>query len=286
MIQLRFPELIDHIVDVLSPMEVAAKIARQEFCEQHHAAPEEVGVFFITPCPAKMTSIRRPIGLEKSNVDGAISIVDIYGLLSSQLTRTDVCYDKALASFAGIGWANSGGEASAVGCEDVLAVDGIGQVIHVLEEIENNRLTDLTFFEGLACYGGCVGGPLVFENGFVAKNKLHKLIEAGAKTRPKTAESVQPMPDADLTFSRPLGEQPVMKLDENFSKALQMMEQIEKLTADLPGLDCGSCGAPTCAALAEDIVRGKAVEMDCIFKLKERVTILAKQMIDLSDMHQ
>ena len=29
------------------------------------------------------------------------------------------------------------------------------------------------------------------------------------------------------------------------------------MTKRLPGLDCGSCGAPTCRALAEDIVRGE-----------------------------
>ena len=38
---------------------------------------------------------------------------------------------------------------------------------------------------------------------------------------------------------------------------------IEKLLEKLPGLDCGACGSPTCRALAEDIVRGKAEEIDC-----------------------
>ena len=37
--------------------------------------------------------------------------------------------------------------------------------------------------------------------------------------------------------------------------ALQKMELLETLQKDLPGLDCGSCGAPTCRALAEDIVQ-------------------------------
>ena len=41
------------------------------------------------------------------------------------------------------------------------------------------------------------------------------------------------------------------------------------ITAELPGLDCGSCGAPTCKALAEDIVRGEASVNDCIFVLRE-----------------
>ena len=34
-------------------------------------------------------------------------------------------------------------------------------------------------------------------------------------------------------------------------------------------MDCGSCGAPTCRALAEDVVRGFASEDDCIYRLRE-----------------
>ena len=80
-IQVRFPDLIDHIVDIRQPMEVAADIARTEFCRKHECAPEDVGVFFITPCPAKMTAIRSPIGQKKSCVDGAISMTEIFGRL-------------------------------------------------------------------------------------------------------------------------------------------------------------------------------------------------------------
>ena len=31
-------------------------------------------------------------------------------------------------------------------------------MIRVLEEIEDNRLPGLRFFEGMACFGGCIGG--------------------------------------------------------------------------------------------------------------------------------
>ena len=47
------------------------------------------------------------------------------------------------------------------------------------------------------------------------------------------------------------------------------------------GLNCGACGAPSCQGLAEDIVQGKAHEIDCIFKLRGSVHKLAKGMMDL-----
>ncbi|QIB26608.1 (Fe-S)-binding protein [Caloranaerobacter azorensis] len=57
-----------------------------------------------------------------------------------------------------------------------------------------------------------------------------------------------------------------MKLDENIVEAIRKIEEIKKLTNLLPGLDCGSCGAPSCRALAEDIVRGYGKIEDCIFR--------------------
>lgn len=284
LIQVRFPELIDNIVDVLSPMEVAAKNAKEDFCKKNNVSPDQVGVFFITPCPAKMTSVRNPIGLTKSYVDGAISILEIYGLLSANMKRADLQFKGKHASLKGVGWANSGGESKAVGNQSSLAVDGIHEVIKVLEEIENGKLPNLCYFEGLACQGGCLGGPLTFENPYVAKNRLRTLMSPGERNVEINLTSQEQ--SENVCFSVPISEQPAMKLDDNITKAMYMLENIEKITAQLPGMDCGSCGAPTCRALAEDIVLGNATEMDCVFRLKERVKNLAQQMIDLSNMRK
>jgi Na+-translocating ferredoxin:NAD+ oxidoreductase RNF subunit RnfB len=37
------------------------------------------------------------------------------------------------------------------------------------------------------------------------------------------------------------------------------------LKKQLPGIDCGACGAPSCEALAEDVVCGLALPDSCIF---------------------
>jgi Na+-translocating ferredoxin:NAD+ oxidoreductase RNF subunit RnfB len=58
---------------------------------------------------------------------------------------------------------------------------------------------------------------------------------------------------------------------------------MEKTLETLPGLDCGSCGSPSCKALAEDIAQGSATEADCVFKLREHVRDLAKEMVNLAE---
>ena len=268
-------------------MELAAIMARREFCKSHDAKPEDVGCFFITPCAAKVTAIRNPIGHENSAVDGAISIMEIYGLLSSH-TRGQVQqqeYATAATSY-GVSWANSGGEARAVCPENSLAVDGIENVIRVLEEIENNKLNDLQFFEGSACTGGCVGGPLTFENNYVAKNAVRKLAETMDGTHPDDKVDVSILDKYPLYGRKPILPNSVMQLDEDIVEAMCKMERMEQIVKGLPGYDCGSCGSPTCRALAEDIVRGYAREMDCVHKLKEQLKIMAQQMVNLAQNHK
>ena len=49
------------------------------------------------------------------------------------------------------------------------------------------------------------------------------------------------------------------------------MQAAEEIFGHLPKLDCGSCGAPTCRAMAEDVALGLASEDDCIFRMRERL---------------
>ena len=47
-----------------------------------------------------------------------------------------------------------------------------------------------------------------------------------------------------------------------------MMMAIEKLQEELPGIDCGSCGAPTCRAFAEDIVKNQTTIDNCLIRCR------------------
>ena len=280
LIQVRFPDLIDHIVDVRQPMEVAAMIARREFARKHGVDPKDIGCFFISPCPAKVTAIRNPIGHDESAVDGGISVLEIYGLLSSQIRNAPVDLTLEQASDLGVGWARSGGESYAVSPENSMAVDGIENCIRVLEEIEDNRLKGLEFFEGAACTGGCVGGPLNFENNYVARSGIRRL--ASRDPNPDLNVDNGMMTKYDLYDSKRIMPNTAMKLDDDLMEAMRKMERIEKIYSELPGFDCGSCGSPTCRTFAEDIVQGDATKMDCIHKMKEQLRVMAQQMVNLA----
>ena len=282
LIQVRFPELIKHIVDMRQPMEVAASVARAEFCKKKGCDPSDVGCFFITPCPAKMTAIRTPIGQKKSELDGAISMMDIYGLLVPHINEMLSDTEYHLATGYGVAWSTSNGEANAICPDNSLSVDGINNVIRVLEEVENNKLSDLIYLEGNACVGGCVGGPLTFENSYVAKNTIRKMVQRMPPTHPDKAVKSSTLNKYPTKNDLPFEPNDADKLDDNMVEALRKMNRMNEIIKRLPGYDCGSCGSPTCATFAEDIVRGFATEMDCVHLLRERLKVMAEDMVELA----
>ena len=116
-----------------------------------------------------MTDIEMPLGIEKSQVDGAIAISEIFPELSHKMDHLERWSPWANSGIIGVGWSTSGGEPPRFSTKKYLAADGIENVIRVLEEIEDERIGDLDFIELNACSGGCVGGVLCVENPYVAK---------------------------------------------------------------------------------------------------------------------
>ncbi|MDQ7794355.1 MAG: [Fe-Fe] hydrogenase large subunit C-terminal domain-containing protein [bacterium] len=283
LIQVRFPSLVDHIIPLHTPMDVAALLARRQAREQHGLADGDVGTWFITPCPAKLTAVRQPVGMTLSEVTGAFSMAEIYGMMLPLLAQAPEGGELQQASAHGFGWGRAGGENQAIGAGALLSVDGIHNVIALLEEVLRDRLGDLDYLELQACVAGCVGGSLVAENPFVGRTNLRMLTERLGATGPGFPEEAAVRLLAEAPQVRgPVEPRPVMRLDEDPARAISKTEQLERVLESLPGLDCGSCGSPHCRSLAEDIVRGRAFETDCVFKLREQVHALAAEMLELA----
>lgn len=287
LIQIKYPGLIGNLLDYNSPMETTAQIARAEIYKEKGYERSDVGIFFLTPCPAKKTAIEVPYGMESSYVDGAVSFSDIYPLVLSNLEKgfsgvEDSIKDGRTPSHDGIRWANIGGEAVALNTERFLAVDGIHNVISILEEIENERIKDVDFIEANACTGGCIGGPVTVTNMYTAKTRLSRYIKESKDYVKENPDKLFKSNPADaIKWTDQLIYNPALKIDSDITKAIEKYDYMQKIEKSLPGLDCGACGAPDCAALAEDIVKGQATETDCIFKLKEKIQIVANQMREL-----
>lgn len=273
LIAVRFPSLIPNLLPVIAPFEAAAIAARKEAAEKTGYKDDDIGVFFISPCAAKATTIPNPIGLEKSPVSGVISIKEVYLKLTPAMNKLREVLPISTSSLEGINWARSGGETKALGgVGRCICVDGIENIITLFEEIEDNEALDIDFIEALSCEGGCVSGPLAVENGYIAKMRV---VELGKAQKRKGIKSAPVSVDADqLHWKKAVTYRDIHHLDSDLGNALNKLSQIEEIYSRLPHTDCGSCGSPTCKCFAEDIVRGAAQEIDCIHKLKEQIHIL------------
>jgi ferredoxin len=247
----RFPDLLDQIIPLKSPMEIAARLARKRFAK----ADGRLGIFFISPCAAKVTATRDPLGDLDSSVDGVIGFNEIWLPLKEAVAEVVKESSAGVkpprrseAGFRGVSWARAEG----------------------------------------------AGDPLSVENPYLARARIRAIEEEPRKIdtlTPGVAAPVEAMGwrydsstgDIDLEFSSDIEPMPVFSLDSDYEKAVRMMADMDVLTEKLPGLDCGSCGSPSCHSLAEDIVRGFARETDCVFRLRDRIRDLTEEMLKFEE---
>ncbi len=269
LIRVRFPNLIEHLLPINPPVEVAATLARKRAMAKTGLPADQIGIIFISPCPSKVTYVWSPLGKDHSEINGVLAAKDVYPLLLPHMKEAETSpMNLAIAGKIGVGWGCSGGEAGGMITDSYLAADGIENVIRVLEDLEDEKFSTLQFIELNACSGGCVGGVLNVENPYVAKAKLKNLNKYLPVARSHSEDIPQ---DAELEWNTQVEYEPVFRLGNNMLESISKMKQIDELCKEFPGLDCGSCGAPTCRALAEDIVRGKAEKNDCVHILRSHI---------------
>lgn len=273
LIRVRFPGLIPHLLPLLPPMEAAAILARRRAVEKTGLPEDKIGIVFLSPCPSKITFIHEPLGMGKSNIDAVLAIKDIYPVLLSHMKEAEQHpISHTLSGRIGKGWAISGGEAYGIISDHYLAADGIENVIRVLEDLEDEKfLPGLQFVELNACSAGCVGGVLTVENPYIAKAKVKQAFKYEPVLHMHCADLPEFRPE-DFLWTQKVSYEPVYTLGANIFESMEKIMESQQILSGLPGLDCGSCGSPTCKALAEDIVKGVdcAKPEDCIYLMREQ----------------
>lgn len=254
LILVRYHNLMDNLLKVLAPVDVAAKLAREKAEEKSGLNKEDIGIFFISPCPAKIYALKTGIGVKKPLVDGVLSVSEIYFKLLDVMKTIETPTPMSNISIRGLRWASSGGESAGVRRDKYLACDGMENVVNVLNQVEDGKLNDLEFIELNACVGGCIGGVLNVENPFVARTKLLNLRNNFIPLKNHLSDIDK---DDDFFEWQVAPElQDAYKLSDDRLEAIEKLNEIEKLYMTLPQIDCGKCGSPSCRAFAEDKVKG------------------------------
>ncbi|NLE21520.1 MAG: hypothetical protein GX624_01875 [Actinobacteria bacterium] len=231
LVEVKFPSLIDHLAPLASPWEAA----QQEL--------DGRAATFAVSCPSQRTALlaQRPTAQRDTVTAGAVREA-VLPRLAARAPHT-----------AGV----SAAPPQAGGADDLLVVTGVPHVLAVLEAVEDGRLPGVVAVEPYLCDGGCFGSPLLAEDAHVAA------------WRWSAVGGAAPGDGRSHERARPYRARPGIRLDADMAVAISKLAQLDAETKALPGRDCGVCGAPTCAALAEDIVMARATRTFCPYVTPE-----------------
>jgi Na+-translocating ferredoxin:NAD+ oxidoreductase RNF subunit RnfB len=273
LIQVRFPSLVENVMLLKAPLDLAAISFKKELLERGYTE-EEIGIFYVTPCAAKIAAIKSPVGEESSPIAGVINIDLIFNKVYSGFKKEErascIVPEKEQLKPEEMEWSLTGGEAKHIKGR-CLAIDGIRNAIEFLEQIENGSAVNFDFIEVRACDESCAGGILTTSNRFLISERLHertrkhmKNLSEGKIFAGNSIDKHRSYVEKHVSIKM-IEARSMLKLDDDMEVAMKKLAQIKKINNYLPGIDCGGCGAPSCRTLAEDIVQEKAKTSDCIF---------------------
>ena len=266
LIQVRFPTLTENLVLVKSLIDITAMTILNKF-EDSGIDATEVGIFYVTPCAAKIVAMISPVGDENSPITGFLNMDMMFDVISKELqnikSKAAVNDDRKVhLTKTEIKWSLTGGEIKHASGRK-LSIDGIANVIDFLNKVDDEAIDDIDFLELRACDQSCAGGILCPGNRFLTVEKLMMRAKNENINRRQLSEYNNfSYDDIKVPKVKP---RRVFGLDEDVSEALKKMEIVNELLKELPKIDCGSCGSPTCEAFAGDVAVGKSKIENCVF---------------------
>jgi len=285
LIQVSFPRMIDQLITLQIPREIAGREIKRRYAKELGLRPEEIAAVYITPCQAKTISIIQPAEGVKSHLDGALAVSEVYNPIltsASQHRNGPPSPTKApnvVRNSTFLSWSASEGLGRSLTRHNYLHVTGLDNIIQVFEDIEKGKLRNVEFLEAHSCWSGCMGGNLTVANVYVTLSKLHSMVGDLPEMDSETlAEVNRRYPEEDFSLEAPVKPRPVKGLSGDLRERVRLLQETEAVLKTLPGLDCGLCGAPTCKEMAKDIAIGEAAKTDCIFFSKERLSELHKRL--------
>lgn len=284
LIQVKYPTLLDQLLPILSPREVRAREIKRRKVAETGLPPERIGVVYVTPCPAKMVSLVDHPGMDRSHFDSAVSISDLFLHLMAAIAEVeeDRSVPAETESAAGMSWALSTGLSGSLPAEDTLAVAGLPNVVRILDDIEKGKLGRYAFVDCHACPEGCVSGVLTVEDPYVARARAIRLLRTLGPDRDLDRDRVRQEYEAgEFRTPHRISARPMRPLHDDIAVAITRMTDRDRLLSWLPRIDCGACGAPTCDAFADDVVRGEVTEEECVFIREKRIETMVKELAAL-----
>lgn len=253
LVQSRFPQLVDQLAPVLSPMRASGKLIRKSY-------PSDK-IVFIGPCIAKVDE-----GTNSDEIDAVLTFEDLFDL-------SDIDHDNFFtSSFVGDiarSYASTGGIiqtiASGHGNYQLMTVDGIEPLMDCLNAIVDHQIEHV-FIEMSACVGSCLGGPML-KKGQQRRWKAQQILSKNSQN------SVWPLYQIQTPCYTEYRAKPLVQKDFSTAQIQQVLRSLGKTSIEHE-LNCGACGYQTCKSKAIGVLQGKADPYLCLpFALEQAQSI-------------
>ncbi len=271
LIQVKFPSLVNNLCLIKPPLDITAMYIKKNLVEKAGIPAEDIGVFYVAPCAAKIAAIKSPVGDEVSPIDGVINMNYLFNkvlriIKQGEYKMQNIDQDFYRLEEEELLWALTGGEAKVMNWGRNLAIDEIHNVSEFLEKVENEEIQDLDFLELRACDESCAGGILCAGNRFLVAERQRKRAQAqeGKRFEQKNINNYREYLLENISVGE-VEPRSMDKLDDNIAIAMRKMKKSFEINSHLPQVDCRICGYQTCKELATAIVNNEAEISQCIF---------------------
>ena len=253
LIQKRFPECLQYLADVMSPM--------QAHCSDIKKRIPNAKTVFIGPCVAKKDEAE----YYENIVDAVLTFEELDTMLASahvELERESDSDEKSRARF----FPTTGGVLKTMAQDapgyTYMAMDGVENCMTALADIASGKIHKC-FVEMSACIGSCIGGPVMNR---AKKPLVSDYLKVAQYAGDKDFEVDQPTP-AELVKNFSVIEHKIPMPGE--TEIMAVLRQMGKFK-ESDELNCGTCGYNSCRDKAIAIIQGKAEISMCLPFLKDK----------------
>lgn len=274
LIQKYYPELIDQLAPVVSPMIAHAKMMRAIYGSR-------IRVVFIGPCLSKKEECN---DLKNQGViDAVITFEELEKWIIAENINIPDDYPfeaKAMKNFTCRLYPATGAILKTIGNEEkkhykCISIDGVDRCISTLDSIKNNEVENY-FLEMNSCAGGCLGGPCIkqLKGGYLkARDRLLNYTRKGNKD-----SNIYMVEETKVDMGKTFYELNRKFIIPNEDEIQTILNSIGKFTKDLE-LNCGACGYPSCRDKAVAVFNNKAQLHMCLPYMRERAESVSNLII-------
>lgn len=275
LIEKHYPELIDQMAPVVSPMIAHGKMLKELYGSR-------IKVVFIGPCLSKKQECKE---LEEEFIDAVITFEELEHWMKEENLSFDNEVEAQVKNlqfnYNARYYPAPGGIIKSLGNTKkynykFMKFDGIDRCIEVLEQIKDGLAKDY-FIEMNSCRGACLGGTCMNSENPGYLMMRERLLDYVSKSN--SSSSPTNTYETKVDFKKMFKDKSISYIIPDDKIIAEILSKIGKFTKEQE-LNCGACGYTSCRDKAIAVYNKKAELHMCVPYMRERAESISNVIIN------